>query len=140
MPVNWVFNTWSNQIEIKLPMIRQVETWMKCIYYTFPPMNPVDDLNMNIIPVTQKHSLLLNWFQPYQTPMLKNADYVKKQHIFFVPVYCNYIPSNYLVGLNYRKLLFRTFCWSSYEDEVLYQLFEVQTDRPGYFVTSISIN
>ena len=116
MPVNWVFNTWSNQIEIKLPMIRQVETWMKCIYYTFPPMNPVDDLNMNIIPVTQKHSLLLNWFQPYQTPMLKNADYVKNEIQIFLytcAVTIN-ILSKYLVGLNYRTFLFRTLCWSRY--------------------------
>jgi hypothetical protein len=56
--------------------------------------------------------------------MLKYADYVeKKTQIFLYPcdVTVN-ILSKYLVGLDYRKFQFRTLCWSSYEDEVLYQI------------------
>jgi hypothetical protein len=41
--------------------------------------------------------------------MLKYADYVKKNPAIFVPVRCNHILSNYLVGLNYRK-----FCLEPY--------------------------
>jgi hypothetical protein len=36
--------------------------------------------------------------------------YVGKTTDIFVPVCCNYILSKYLVGLNYRKFLFRTLC------------------------------
>ena len=39
-------------------------------------------------------------FQPYPTPMLKNADYVGKTTDIVVPVCCNYILSKYLMGLN----------------------------------------
>ena len=79
--------------------------------------------------------------------MLKNADYVKKQHIF--------------VYLCTVTIFFRTIWWDliienfclepyvevatkmrSYTNIIMREkkLFEVQTDRPGYFVTSISIN
>ena len=136
MPVKWVFDTWSNQKDINP---NDQTSWNMNVFTTYALRWTLGDLNINIIP-KNRYQVLLNWFQPYQTPMLKNADYVKKTTYIFVPVCCNYILSKYLMGLNYRKFLFRTLCWSSYEDEVLYQLFEVQTDRPGYFVTSISIN
>jgi hypothetical protein len=60
-------------------MIRQVEAWMYLLHVWITSNEPCKwfEYKHN----TQKHSLLLNWFQPYQTPMLIYADYVKKQHI-----------------------------------------------------------
>ena len=78
----------------------------------------------------------------------------KKNPAIFVPVRCNHILSNYLVGLNYRKFCLEPYVEVAtrmrYYTNIIIKkkkkkkkkknLFEVQTDRPGYFVTSISIN
>jgi hypothetical protein len=86
------------------------------VFTTYALRWTLGDLNINMIHIN-RYQVLLNWFQPYPTPMLKNADYVGKTTDIFVPVCCKYILSKYLMGLNNRKFLFRTICWSSYEDD-----------------------
>ena len=117
MPVKWVFDTWSNQKEINPPMIRQVEAWMylrhmpsvtpRCFKYKHNTQNSIPSIAKLISTVSDSN--------------VKKCRLCQKTSVIFVPVCCNHILSNYLVGLNNRKFLFRTWCWSSYEDEVLYQ-------------------
>ena len=92
-------------------------SWNMNVFTTYSLRWTLGDLNINIIH-KNRYQVLLNWFQPYQTPMWG------KQQIFLYPCAVTVIIlSKYLVGLNYRIFLFRTLCWSSYEDEVLYQHF-----------------
>jgi hypothetical protein len=49
-----------------------LQVWIYALWWTLGDLN-IDTIYKN----RYKHSLLLNWFQPYQIPMLKYADYVK---------------------------------------------------------------
>ena len=59
-------------------------SWNMNVFTTYALRWAPGDLNINIIH-KNRYQVLLNWFYPYQTPMLKNADHVKKQHIFLYP-------------------------------------------------------
>jgi hypothetical protein len=135
MPYLWLFLWWVNTygyiFSVNLDCHLNLQYSDDCfvcivenmyVFTTYALRWPLGDLNINIIH-KNRYLVLLNWFQPYPTPMLKNADYVGKTTDIFVPVCCNYILWKYLVGLNNRKFLLRTLCWSSYEDDVLYQHF-----------------
>ena len=71
------------------------------VFTTYALRWTLGDLNINIIH-KNRYQVLLNWFQPYQTPMWG------KQQIFLYPCAVTVIIlSKYLVGLNYRIFLFR---------------------------------
>ena len=63
----------STAFKFTLQWSDKLKNEWKCIYYTFTPMNS-RWFKYKHNRQKNRYQLLLNWFQPYQIPMLKNAD------------------------------------------------------------------